>query len=145
MIKDAVFVEGKIEPGDIQQGNIGDCYFLSAISSLAENPNNIYSIFEGQDELNKQGIYKLMVNYCGEPTELVIDDFIPVYSDNPKKTVFSKSINHEVWVLLLEKAWAKLCGSYEKTESGHPHSVLNTFSIAPCFYYDLSHMNQEKE
>ena len=34
-------IEGKIEPNDIQQGNAGDCYFLAAISSLAEVPIRI--------------------------------------------------------------------------------------------------------
>ena len=30
-------VKGRIEPADVQQGNVGDCYFLAAISALAEN------------------------------------------------------------------------------------------------------------
>ena len=35
----------KIEPNDIKQGECGDCYFLSSLSSLAEIPNRIKSIF----------------------------------------------------------------------------------------------------
>ena len=40
--------------------------------------------------------------------------------------------------MLLEKAWAKLSGSYGNTSSGYPHEVLSTFMVAPCFYYDIS-------
>lgn len=40
--------------------------------------------------------------------------------------------------MLLEKAWAKLKGSYGDTSAGYPHEVLNTFSVAPCFYYEIS-------
>lgn len=76
-------MKDKIEPADIQQGNVGDCYFLAAISSLAENENNILQIF-GKKDLksmvkNEFGIYKFIINVAGQPEEIVVDDFIPVY------------------------------------------------------------------
>lgn len=45
VIHNAEFVSGKIEPSDILQGSIGDCYFLSAISALAENDFRIKNLF----------------------------------------------------------------------------------------------------
>ena len=45
IIKNPIFVGGKIEPHDILQGRIGDCYFLSAISGLAEKDYRIKAIF----------------------------------------------------------------------------------------------------
>jgi hypothetical protein len=41
VVEDPVMVEGKIEPSDIQQGNVGDCYFLASISSIAEVPERV--------------------------------------------------------------------------------------------------------
>jgi calpain-15 len=35
-----------ISPDDIYQGDCGDCYFLSGISSLAEFPERIRRIFK---------------------------------------------------------------------------------------------------
>jgi len=43
--------------------------------------------------------------------EVVVDDFVPVTSDD--KPVFAKpSGGKEIWVIILEKCWAKLYGSY---------------------------------
>jgi calpain-15 len=37
--------QGHVDPSDISQGMLGDCYFLSAISAIAENENRIKRIF----------------------------------------------------------------------------------------------------
>lgn len=38
--------EGKIEPFDIKQGRLGDCYFLSALISISEYPFIVKRLFE---------------------------------------------------------------------------------------------------
>jgi len=38
-----------IDPTDIRQGIIGDCYFLAALSALAENPERIKRLFKSQE------------------------------------------------------------------------------------------------
>jgi hypothetical protein len=40
--------------------------------------------------------------------------------------------------MLLEKAWAKIKGSYGKINKGNPYEVLNTFSLAPVYNYRIS-------
>ena len=45
VIPNPEFVTGKIEPGDILQGSLGDCYFLSAIAALSENDFRIKNLF----------------------------------------------------------------------------------------------------
>ena len=71
----------------------------------------------------------------------MIDDYIPVFSGT-LRPVFTKPKNHEAWVMLLEKAWAKLKGNYGATSVGFPHEVLNTFSLGPCVYYDFSNKRE---
>ena len=39
-----IFADG-IEPNDINQGALGDCYFLAVLSSLAEFPKRIEDMF----------------------------------------------------------------------------------------------------
>ena len=37
--------EGKIEPNDIKQGQLGDCYFLTSLACLAEYPERVKKLF----------------------------------------------------------------------------------------------------
>lgn len=46
------------------QGSIGDCYFLSAISALAENDFRIKNLFPNL-EINPFGIYMARILYQG--------------------------------------------------------------------------------
>ena len=51
----------------------------------------------------------------GEWINIVIDDFIPCRNNKP---AFSKAKDKELWVILLEKAYAKMYGNYDKIEAG---------------------------
>jgi calpain-15 len=46
---------------------------------------------------------------------VTIDDYVPCVDDKP---IFTKPKGNEMWVLLLEKAFAKLVGSYAELEGG---------------------------
>lgn len=73
---------------------------------------------------------------AGIPTEVIIDDYIPVFAATDRP-VFCKATGKEIWVMLIEKAWAKIKGSYGKISAGCPHEVLQAFSVAPCYYYQI--------
>jgi hypothetical protein len=48
----------------------------------------------------------------GETRHIVVDDRFP-FDEEKNNWAFSRcGTEHEIWVLLLEKAWAKLFGSY---------------------------------
>ena len=104
-----------IDPNDIKQGQLGDCWFLSALSSLAERPGMVRRLFITQ-EYNKEGIYKIKLWKNGEWVIVTVDDYIPWrYNGGP---MFSRSNNNEMWVMLMEKAYAKLHGSYQALSQG---------------------------
>jgi hypothetical protein len=50
-----VFSHG-IEPNDVGQGNLGNCYFLAVCSAMAEDPDSVKACFVTQ-EVNSAGIY----------------------------------------------------------------------------------------
>ncbi len=52
---------------------------------------------------------------------VLVDDYLPVKPDGT--LAFSKSKKPEIWICLLEKAWAKLQGCYEFADGGYAHIV----------------------
>jgi hypothetical protein len=60
----------------------------------------------------------------GVPQEVVIDDYIPCDADLNYPCFASSKVYGEVWMCLLEKAWAKLHKSYCMTRHGLLSSVF---------------------
>ena len=116
----------QINVDDIKQGKLGDCYFLSALSALAEYPDKIKSIFETK-ELNNAGIYSVIFYITGEKRVVTVDDYFP-FSPKANNWAFSRSVGKEIWVMILEKAWAKAHGSYQRIEGGKTTDALNALT-----------------
>lgn len=66
----------------------------------------------------------------GEWQAVIVDDCIPCYGSK-QGPAFTKGVNNEIWVLLLEKVWAKINGSYENIESGNCREALRSLTGAP--------------
>lgn len=77
-----MYEEG-IEPGDVSQGVLGDCYFLAVLSSMAEFPDRIKSLIETVD-VNSAGIYLLKFFVNGLETSVIVDDYLPVFKGTNK-------------------------------------------------------------
>ena len=109
---------GKIEPADIGQGQLGDCWLMTSLACLSEFPGAIQNIFEDL-EYSSRGRYTLRL-YCGQKMQwetIEVDDRIPVKSGTTTP-IFAKPHGEELWVALLEKAFAKFVGSYAKLDGG---------------------------
>ena len=120
-------------PNDIKQGKCGDCYFLSTLSSLAEYPERIKKIFLTR-EVNEAGCYAVTIYVNGEKRTVVVDDYFP-YDPNTEKWAFSRPSReegtNEIWVLILEKVWAKVFGSYQRIEAGTAGEAMYPLTGCP--------------
>ncbi|KAJ9153323.1 hypothetical protein P3X46_026773 [Hevea brasiliensis] len=112
---------GSANPSDVCQGRLGDCWFLSAVAVLTEVSRISEVIIT--PEYNEEGIYTVRFCIQGEWVPVVVDDWIPC--ESPGKPAFATSRKgNELWVSILEKAYAKLHGSYEALEGGLVQDAL---------------------
>ena len=81
------------------------------------------------------GVYGLRICKNGVWKEVVVDDYIPCFQQD---CAFSKAHGNELWVILLEKAWAKLHSSYERIEAGFAENVLRDLTGAPTEVIETS-------
>jgi calpain-15 len=139
-----VFVGG-IEPNDIRQGQLGDCWFLCALSALAEFPKLVEALFDIPNErapstkngavvsCTESGVYRLRFCKNGQWTNVTIDDFFPCIPGGGP--VYSRSHGNELWVLLLEKAYAKLHKCYSALRLGWAYEAMMDMTGAPTESY----------
>ena len=137
-----VFKEGS-SADDIIQGSIGDCYFLSAIGSLCKFPKLINRLFYTKEKTQQHeyGIY-IFINGLWEL--VLVDDYFPYAGTYFKQFAFGSSRDNELWVSLLEKAWAKINGCYAKIGcGGTPNEVFDVLTEAYSEYYTVNSNNKD--
>jgi hypothetical protein len=78
---------------------------------------------------NPRGRYVLQL-YCGDLERFVtvIDDSIPV-ERGTNTPIFAKPNGKELWVALLEKAFAKFVGNYNALDGGYPLWGLQALTL----------------
>ena len=111
----SVFDEDGAKVNDIKQGDINDCYFLSAIGSLCSYSDFFDKLFHIK-EISDEHLYGIYLYINGKWKLVLIDDFFPynTNSDYVKELCFGTCCQKELWVSLLEKAWAKVNGNYAR-------------------------------
>ncbi|TMW55975.1 hypothetical protein Poli38472_008623 [Pythium oligandrum] len=126
---DAKLFSDGVCSGDVIQGNLGDCWFLSALSVVATRSDLLEQTFWRGNAYKTKGLFvcKFMKNYVWQ--YVIIDDLLPVYGfsrTKEGKPYFARCRDpNELWVPLIEKAYAKLHGSYEALIGGFVDVALN--------------------
>ena len=128
-----VFYED-IEPNDIKQGTLGNCWFMCALASLAERPKLVENLFITKEK-NKEGLYRIKFCKNGEWVEVTIDDYFPCSPLGGP--LFGRAHDNEMWVMLIEKAYAKLHGNYFTLRGGFANEGMIDLTGCPSTTYDF--------
>nr|XP_054774487.1 calpain-B-like [Lytechinus pictus] len=123
---------------DVVQGNIGDCWFLAALSAVAKMPALIQKIVPSGQNFKDDytGMFRFRFWRFGRWISVVVDDRLPVKHN---KRVFARSSDfNEFWPSLVEKAYAKLHGSYSGLSGGMAADAFVDLTGGLAEVYDLT-------
>jgi len=154
---DMQLFHGKIEARDILQGALGDCWLLASMACLAEHEGAVDRLFVTR-EINPQGKYQVRLF---DPQEqkwkiITVDDFVPCVKSSSgegdgvfrsqetdkhgkvwPQTLYAHPHGHEIWALILEKAFAKLCGCFAAIEGGITEWGIMVMTGQPAWRYNI--------
>ncbi|XP_009331962.1 PREDICTED: calpain-13 [Pygoscelis adeliae] len=109
---------------DIMQGEIGDCWMLAALGSVTLQKQFLENVLPKDQGFQDDyaGIFHFRFWQYGDWVDVVIDDQLPFL--NGRYLSVHPRTSNEFWPSLLEKAYAKLRGSYQNLHGGYLSDAL---------------------
>lgn len=128
--------KGDIDPNDITQGGLGDCYMLSSLATMAQqHPQAIRDMIKGPDKdgnytvtlYDKRSFFKPW-DPPFHPVEVKVSPDIPMKNGHPAFAQFGDQAGGqtEIWPSLIEKAYAQHYGGnkYHGIEGGWGNEAM---------------------
>lgn len=119
-----------ILPTDVQRGALNSSWLLTGLAIASDIPDLIRDIFEEADDDCPEGFYGLHLYQLGHKVRIIIDDKLPCYPNSGP--LFSRGALEDLWVSLVEKAFAKIHGEYAALRgSGYLDEALSDITGQP--------------
>lgn len=130
-----------------KQGILGDCWLLCACSMLLKNQHLMNKVFPQDQPLwgdsGYHGDFRFQFWRNGRWIEVRVDDRLPCINGTP---CFSWCVSRRAfWVALLEKAYAKLHGSYESLWAGQVCEAMVDLSGAIAERWSLKEVKSPQQ
>ena len=142
--------DAKISPEGLKNADLGVGY-LAALSLLSSRPEFLERLLATSDEEYKltRG-FRVKLCIGGIWTEYLIDDFVPVWLKDTSegkteeklivektKFLYINPLESGVWAALLEKAYAKAYGGYDRIQGVSFEEAFKDFSGVPVENFTL--------
>ncbi|EPY27651.1 calpain-like cysteine peptidase [Strigomonas culicis] len=132
---------GQVLPTDPFPGDGGDFYLCSAASMVAERPMKVRELFRHPVSVNagkedrRLNAYHVTLARGGWWETVIVDGYLPSSKKGPE---FGRCENdvRKLWFPILEKAYAKLYGSYSAIQCGDPLETLQDMVGFPTSRFD---------
>jgi len=131
---------------DVMQGRIGNCYIMGTLAAFARHrPESIVEMFAGNDIIETKGkavvfasAVEVRLFLGGRPVIVAVDDFVPVSRRLDEPVLAALPASRAAWPMLVEKAYAKLYGSFAHLELGSVQAAMRTlFQVPVKQYFDV--------
>lgn len=149
-----------VTANSINQNDLGDCFFLNALSCLCQRTSLLTNILPYQSA-SSLSAYTLHLNFNGRPTAVLVDDLTPTFDRGfPPHLLFASpnypkvdpntnkiyTVNY-TFPNLLEKAYAKLFGGFHKLDlgGGSTSALRDLCGGAPCEELEFEDYFDEKK
>jgi len=163
-----------LNASDVAQGELGDCWFVSALSAVAANRESAImsnmdpvllerldsgeavtrELWDIMDEslfspifhyYATKGMYVIRFSKDNEWQYVIMDDRIPCKKETRVPLYAKDKGLDEFWVSLIEKAFAKLHGNFSALKAGFIHEALGDLTGLIPLKIELNNLKEENE
>lgn len=114
---------------NVLQGEIEKSWIMTFLNSIWDDNEKIKEILLNT-HISPKGIYRVTIYKNGEPVIVTLDDYIPCYPGS--YPMFTRLESCEIWIHILEKAYAKLYGCYLALQKDFNQESIIDFIGAPA-------------
>lgn len=124
MSENPVLFANGVNPGDIQQGALGNCWLLGSLCCLATSPHLLERLFVNTEHMLDYGFVTCQFFKNGNWQQVIVDTRIP-YNTSYGSPIYAHCKDpNEMWLPLIEKAYAKFHKNYENLNKGKMTDAL---------------------